>query len=83
MDDDFFDAIDAPRWNSSIIMQPVQFDGEAMAKPRTVRLCCACCRVGDPVQVSEGNRVITGRIRAVAHSILHIAARRNVCPSLA
>jgi hypothetical protein len=56
MDNDFFDAAARPRWNSWIIVQPVQFEDEPMAKPRTVRLCCACSRVGDPVRVTEGKK---------------------------
>jgi hypothetical protein len=71
-DNDFFDAVDRPRWNSWIIVQPVQFEGETTAKPRRVRLCCPCARVGDPVQITDGQRLTEGRISAVAHSILHV-----------
>ena len=63
MDDDFAGGQNALRWNPWIIVQPVQFEGEVTAKPRTVRLCCACCRVGDPVQVTDNGTLIEGRIK--------------------
>ena len=69
MDEDLEDYLteEDPRWNDWITVQSVQFVGERVPRPRRVRLCCACCRVGDPVQISEGgNEVIEGRIEAVA-----------------
>ena len=66
-------ASGARRWNTWTNVQPVQFAAEATAIPRAVRLCCACARVGDPVQIADATRVVEGRIAAIAHSILHVA----------
>ena len=67
------DLADLPRWNTWTRVSPVQFAGEERPIPRAVRLCCAAARVGDPVQILEGNRMTEGRITRVAHSILHVA----------
>jgi sRNA-binding protein len=60
------------RWNPWTIVQPVQFEGEERAVPRTVRLCCAAARVGDPVQITQGKQCMDGIIVEVAHSILRV-----------
>ena len=64
--------IDPPRWNSWFRVSPVQFEGEDRPTPRGVRLCCAAARAGDPVQIIEGTRTISGRLVRVECSILHV-----------
>lgn len=73
MDDFGSDLINPPRWNSWFRVSPVQFEGEDHPTPRGVRLCCPAARAGDPVQIIEGERVFSGRLVLVAHSILHVA----------
>ena len=58
-------------------MQPVQFDGEEKPKARAVRLCRTAARAGDPVQIIEGEKMVVGRILAVAHSVLRVGAARH------
>lgn len=51
-------------------------EGEERPKPRGVRLCSAAARVGDPVQIIEGEKIVIRRILAVAHSVLRVSAAR-------
>ena len=71
-DPDFLASPELLRWNAWTIVQPVQFEGEGQAVPRKVRLSCAAARVGDPVQITEGQQIMEGLITAVAHSILRV-----------
>ena len=77
--------VEVPRlWNAWTRVQPVQFEGEAVPKARTVRLCCACARLGDPVQITDGARVVRGSIYQVSYSVLHVRRekpRKGVLPS--
>ena len=57
----------APRWNTFTTVCPVQFVGESAVKGLPLRLACSAMRVGDPVQVTEGGRIVTGT-RAVPES---------------
>jgi hypothetical protein len=66
---------DAIRWNNWTLVQPVQFDYETRATPRTVRLCCPAARVGDPVRIGMGGAEIDAVITAVTHSVLHVRLR--------
>jgi hypothetical protein len=63
---------EAIRWNPWVRVQPVQFEGEAHALPRGVRLCGPACRVGDRVQITEDGRCVSGRIVRLESSILHV-----------
>ena len=68
---------DPPRWNSWFRVSPVQFEGEERPIPRGVRLCCPAARPGDPVQIVDAKRTISGRLVRIAHSVLHVAIRES------
>lgn len=53
-------------------MQAVLFEGEEVAVPRAVRLSCACSRLDDRVQVTTDKTIVSARIVAVRHSVLHV-----------
>ena len=63
---------DEPRWNNFIIVCPVQFVGESAIKALPVRLSCPAMRVGDPVQVTEGGRIVTGMIAAYMYGAMQV-----------
>jgi|SRR6185503_9582476 len=72
MDDFGSDFINPPRWNPWFRVSPVQFEGEDRPIPRGVRLCCPAARAGDPVQIIDRDRTVSGRLLRVECSILHV-----------
>ena len=66
------DTPDTPRWNNFIVVCPVQFVGESAIKALPVRLACSAMRVGDPVQVTEGGRIVTGTIAVSMYGAVQV-----------
>jgi hypothetical protein len=62
----------APRWNTFTTVCPVQFVGESAIKALPVRLACPAMRIGDPVQVTEGGRIVTGTIAAYMYGAVQV-----------
>ena len=72
------DAPDPPQWNTFTTVCPVQFVGESTVKALPVRLACPAMRVGDPVQVTEGGRIVTGTIATSMYGAVQVH-RAVVC----
>ena len=62
-------GVTTPRWNDFARVYPVRLEGEDLPRARTLRLACPRC-VGDPVQVTTGNALVTGEIVDVVSAVI-------------
>jgi hypothetical protein len=53
-------------------VHPVRFVGESAIRALPMRLTCPAMRVGDPVQVTENFRIVTGTIAASMYGAVQV-----------